>query len=101
MTRRVGPDRLRWCGSATAAAHHAQSIFITHRPRIPPPRPGCQPRAELEALGALSLGAAVGDGARGLLGIRRLLELFPARAREEPGLPLGRGWAPGDHRPRV
>src|SRR5688572_3932383 len=35
-----------------------------------------QPRAELGAVGSVSVGAAVGDGAGGLLGQRRPLELF-------------------------
>ena len=41
--------------------------------------------------------AAVGDGARGLFGLGKLLGLFPARSRAQPRVSLGRGRAAGHH----
>src|SRR5207244_667408 len=45
---------------------------------------------ELETLGPVLIRTAVGHRARGLLAIRKLLGLFPARSRAEPRVPLGR-----------
>ena len=53
----------------------------------------------LSGLGPLPRRAAVGNGSRGLLLVRRLLELPAPRSRQEPGLPLGRGRVAGHHRP--
>src|SRR5918996_751904 len=47
------------------------------------------PDPELEAVGPLPRRAAVGNGAGGLLGIRRLLELPAARPRAKPRIPMG------------
>ena len=66
-----------------------------------PTRGGRAPRAELEALGAVPLRAAVGHGARGLLAERRRLGVLPARSRAQPRLPLGRGRPARDLRSRV
>src|ERR1700722_19763405 len=43
----------------------------------------------------------MGHGAGGLLERWGELELFNLRAIPLPGLPLGRGWDPGAHRPGV
>src|SRR5438552_7928583 len=45
---------------------------------------------ELEALGAVLVGAAMGHCARRLFAVRKLLGLFPARSRAEPRVSLGR-----------
>src|SRR5713101_5899691 len=46
---------------------------------------------ELEALGAVFIRTAMGHCARRLFAVRKLLGLFPARSRAEPGVSLGRG----------
>ena len=58
------------------------------------------PRKELEALGALSFGTPMGHGSRGLLGHRRMLELFSARPCAQPGLSMGRRRTARNLRPR-
>src|SRR5437763_9730125 len=50
----------------------------------------CNAHKELEALGAIFIGTAMGHCARGLFAVRKLLGLFPARSRPEPGVSLGR-----------
>src|SRR5580704_1554894 len=57
------------------------------------------PRKKLETMGSLPVGATVGNSPRGLLGGRRLLDLFPARPRAQPRLPMGRGWFARNLRP--
>jgi hypothetical protein len=66
--------------------------------RTPAPRRGRGAGAELETLGAVSGGAAVGDGAGGLFGGWRCVELPAARSCAQPGVSLGRGWVARDYR---
>src|SRR5207248_2725822 len=56
---------------------------------------GCAAGEELEALGAVSRRATVGDGARGLLARWGRMELLHARSGAQPLLSLGRGWIAG------
>src|ERR1700693_2724663 len=56
---------------------------------------------ELEKVGALPLRTSMGYRSRGLFRGRRSVVLFSSRTCAEPGLPLGRRWAAGDHGPRM
>jgi hypothetical protein len=69
----------------------SHGALFRHDGRSPPSRAGRRARGELEALGAVPLGAPVGHGARGLLEGRLGLGLPAARARAQPRVPLGRG----------
>src|SRR5262245_16053578 len=59
-------------------------------------RPGT--KGELEALGSLSLGKAVGHRARGLQRLWKGVGLLFSRSGAQPRLPLGRGWSWRDFR---
>ncbi len=62
---------------------------------------GPQAHRQLETVGSLPGRPAMGDGPRGLLGGRLLLDVLPARPCPQPRVSLGRGRSAGDHRPRV
>src|SRR4051812_17395982 len=70
-------------------------------PRATSPRRRLPPGKKLETLGPVFVRAAVGHGARGLLGEWRCLELFHPRPGALAHLSLGRGRPARHHRPGV
>ena len=72
-----------------------------NRPRDPPPGRGPGPGQVLEEVGPLSVRAAVGDGAGGLLPGWVLLGLLLPRPRPLPRLQVGGGRTDGDLRQTV
>src|SRR5215831_779821 len=57
--------------------------------RAPATSRGRRAHKKLEALGPILVGAAVGDRARRLFALRKLLGLFSARSRAQPRVSLG------------
>src|ERR1700730_1085839 len=60
---------------------------------------GAYPQEALEAVGTVPIGAAVGDGARGLQRRWHRMGVFSARPCAIKSVTLGRGWHWGHQRP--
>jgi hypothetical protein len=85
LTNIVNPIRkmLSLGGCVRPAASNSENnneTESTHNCRGAAPYPRHGSREELETLGALSLGTAMGNSARGLFGLGKLLGLLPPRS---------------------